>query len=154
MEELDLGDPTPIEVPIAIGDKKYILKEADGEASTKYRNHRASCMKFNPEGGWTGISGPVNDAEHILISSCLFEIYDQNGEIRRRPVIFEQVKRFPHRIQKALFEKAKEISGLEDDQKPEVLEKQIVLLQKRLEQKKGSEDQVKNLSSSTPGGSD
>lgn len=103
---LDLGDLTPIEVPVLLGGKRFVLREASGEAGCKYRNAMLNCTQLGPDGRPASIRG-LADVEPLLVSLCLF---DEQG----KAVLLGTIRGWPARIQKALFEQAKFISGLQE----------------------------------------
>lgn len=114
MTEIDLGDLQPIEVPYKLGGKSYILKEASGDAVCKYRNALMKSAKMGDDLRVTSVDG-IADVEPLLVSLCLFEVTEKG----HRPVSTADVRAWPNRVQKALFEKVKEISDLEDKEAKE-----------------------------------
>lgn len=93
-----------VEVPVTIGDKRYILREANGEAAIQYKNALAKATVFK-DGKVTSIAG-INDAEPLLVSLCLF---NEDGS----SVHVKIVRNFKNSTLEALFDKAKEISNLD-----------------------------------------
>lgn len=97
--------------------KKYALYEASGDAATKFRNDLIKDATFVD--GKLSKVGKAANAEPLLVSLCLFEIIqNNNGDEVERPVPEAVVKKWPARVQKALFDRIKEISDL-DEQSPE-----------------------------------
>jgi len=129
--EMVFEDLAPIEVPVRMGGKRYVLVEASEDAACKYRNHTTGCARFE-NGRMVGLSGPIADVEPLLVSLCLFELYDHQGETRRRPVTLNQVKGWPARVVRPLFERAKEIGGLQEEDDPTALRRRIAADRQRL----------------------
>ena len=144
------NDLTPIQVPIEIRNEKYVLCEATGEAAAKYRNHAMSCTTFNANGKPTGVKG-LGDLQIILVSLCLYKSIVKGPVTTLERVGLDFVKDLPERIVKPLFERAKAISELGEDTDESVgsLEKQIELLEKKLEEAKEKEAMLKNEQPST-----
>ncbi len=106
-EPLDFSDISPIEIPVTGPDQRsYVLKEASGEAAAKYRNAILGCTRLSPEGKVSSVQG-VASVEALLVASCL---YNDKGSLVQRSVI----DKWPSRVVKKLFEKAKEISELDE----------------------------------------
>jgi len=120
-------------IPIRITEKdgtlrKYELKEATSDVATHWRNSIINKTKIQ-DGKAVGLSN-VADSEPLLVSMCLFR-----AEGKKDNVKLEEVRSWPSRIVKSLFEKAKEISDLDEDEDDnvEAMEKQIEELQGKLE---------------------
>jgi len=106
-QPIDLGDLSFIEIPYKIGGKIYTLKEASGDAACAYRNALFKNTELGPDGKARKI-GNMADTEPLLVSWCL---YDANGH----RVAVQGVRNWPAKVVKTLFEKAKEISNLEEE---------------------------------------
>ena len=106
-------DLTVREEPVEIGDKKYLLKEANGDASARYRNFLFSQTKLGP-GGKPQSIGSMADAEPLLVSLCLWEPGEKENQCKR--VDLALVKSWPSRVVKALYNKAKEMSDLDEEE--------------------------------------
>ena len=104
---IDLGDISLAEVNFKIGDNEFILKEASGEAACAYRNAILRSTELGPDGRPSKLSN-LADTEPLLVSLCLFNI---DG----RRISVNDVKKWPNRIVKKLFDKAKEISELGEE---------------------------------------
>jgi Asp-tRNA(Asn)/Glu-tRNA(Gln) amidotransferase C subunit len=121
LEEVIFDDLEPIEVPYRIDGTLYVLREASGDAAVKYRNACMRAARFS-EGKIAGIEGAA-DAEPLLVSLCLYKAdkdgnvpVDRQGNADPRWLVPAQtIKRWPQRVQKALFAKVKAISRLEED---------------------------------------
>lgn len=116
-------DLTPICIAVTVGNKKYALKEASGDAAVRYRNAQLGCTELGPDGKPKKIVG-IGDTEPLLVSLCLFEVteVDAEGNIVKTGanVPVNTIRSWPARIQKALFEKIKEVSEIdkEDEEAP------------------------------------
>ena len=111
--DLVFDDLEPVEVSVSIGGNPYILREASGGAACQYRNALIECTKLGPGGIPTALKG-IASVEPLLVSLCLFD--DKN---KRVPVA--AIEKWPARIQKALFERAKIISELGEDEEEETV---------------------------------
>lgn len=114
-------------IPVKIGDQQYVLKEASAETTINYRQKIFNLLKIGADGKPTRTEGvgEVAGMEPYFVSKCLFT---PEGE----PVSEEVIRKFPYRIQKALFDKAQEISGMTEDESPESLKEKIDKLQSKL----------------------
>ena len=110
-DELVFDNLELVELPVIVGDKSYTLREANGGAACQYRNALIECTKLGPGGVPTQLKG-IASVEPLLVSLCLF---DEKG--KRVPT--STIEKWPARVQKALFEKAKEISELGEDEEGE-----------------------------------
>jgi len=91
---------------------KYILREMDGTSRDTYLSFVGKRMS-----GDVG-SGKISNFEGIqanLLHACIFKI-DGDKETR---VPIGTIQKFPSRIVNALFDKAKEISGMDDEAEEE-----------------------------------
>ena len=169
-QEIVFEDITPTEIPYRIGKHRYVLREASGEVAGKYRS---ACLKgvenVTAEDGTTTFRRlqAVEEVEPQLVAWCLYTT-QADGSLRRDAdgypldadrVSLEWVKRLPAHIQTALFNKAIEISHLDETEDLDGLRKQIERLTKllhRLEAQgngKGREAYLKNSPVATPAGS-
>ena len=102
--EVELKDPKTKEVD------QYILREMDGSARDKYLGFIGAKMNLSGEGDST-----LKDFDGLqanLLARCLFKLAS-DGE--RTCVEFDVIQSFPARVQTALFNKAKQMSGMDDD---------------------------------------
>lgn len=109
--QLNFADVSLAEEHIPIGGKEYVLREASGGAATKYRNAVLACTILGVGGRAQTVKGMAS-VEPLLVSLCLFEVLEK-GE---RPVKLSVIEGWPARVQEALFERAKRISNLEEEQ--------------------------------------
>ncbi|MDB4786220.1 hypothetical protein OAG36_00650 [bacterium] len=104
---IDFSDVQVIEIPVTIGDTKYILAEASGESSAKFRNMMLNNTEL--------LDGkPVKvinyaDVEVFLVHLCIR--YEEND----KQVPIGVVKQWPARVVSKLFTTAKDISELDED---------------------------------------
>ncbi len=110
MEEMNF-DLEVVSIPVTIGGEKYELREASGDAACKWRNAILSKAKLGPDGKPQTV-GSIADTEPLLVSLCLFNESGKN-------VSLSVVRSWPARIQKALFNKIKDISDLDEDEQSE-----------------------------------
>lgn len=153
MEPLNFDDIALIEIPVKIGSKRYVLREATGDAACKYKNAQMACAKFNADGKPAGV-GNMADTEPLLVSLCLFEVDDQ-GQPLKTSVPLQTVRGWPARIQKALFEKVQAISQLEIKETKETLTEKIDRMREQLGRLENGteEDHAKNSHGTTMAGS-
>lgn len=148
-EPIVFDDITPVEVPVKIGGQDYVLREASGDAATRYRNARANCTKFSG-GEFAGVDGPIADAQPKLVSDCLFKIVVMpDGKTVFSKVEEKTVRAWPDRIQKALIERVLKISPSLEGTGDETIEN----LEAKLAKLKETRDSSKNSPSSTTDGS-
>ena len=151
-EELNF-DLKPVEVPVKIGEQRYVLREASEEAARQWNNAKLRAARMNADGKTTSIDG-LADAEPLLVSLCLCMMDPKTGETRTdrnlNPVTVSQatVLSWPARVVKPLYEKALAISNLDGKDTPEALETEIANLQERLAKLRG-EDYSKNSPAAT-----
>ena len=144
--ELNFDDLFPQEVKVKIGGKPYVLKEASAGAAAQWRNALIGCTQLGPDGKPQSIKG-VGDTEPLLVSLCLFE----SGEKGLIPVPIHIVRGMPARVCKALFEKVKAMSDLDEQggETEEALVEKMDRLRDQLEKARQgkAEDPLKNAPS-------
>jgi len=108
-DEIDL-----ICVPVKIGGEQFVLREATADAAGKYHDAIIKSTRM-ADGKITGSDG-LGGVEPLLVSLCLFR---KTGK-EETAVSLTEVKRWPTRVVKPLFERIKEISELDakDDKSP------------------------------------
>lgn len=108
--------------------ERYLLVEADGIAGTEYRNAASNSIKFNAQGKPSGTTD-IATAQLVLVAKCLWRLLPDNedGTLKKwidpedssvwfkSPVNIELVRSWPDRVSQALFDKARELSGMEDE---------------------------------------
>lgn len=93
---------------------KYILREMDGSARDSYLSFIGKRMKANESGDSTVTN--FDGLQANMLHSCLFRINDDGKEVT---VPTGTIQKFPSRVIGALFEKAKAISGMDDEAEEE-----------------------------------
>lgn len=162
-EELCFDDIAPVEIPVRVGNARLILREASGDAAARYRNAVLKATRLNADGKPSFVDG-LADTEALLISRCLYYA-DDNGNLRLTPagtpdprylVALETIRNWPYRVQEALFDKAREISGLDRRESADDIAKRMERDQQRLDALRNGtdEDHAKNLPDATTAGSD
>lgn len=108
-DEIDL-----IAVPVRIGGEDYVLREATSDAAGKYHDAIIKSTRMS-DGKITGSDG-LGGVEALLVSLCLFK---RTGK-EESAVPLTEVRRWPSRVVKPLFDRVKEISELDakDDKDP------------------------------------
>ena len=107
-EELDFSSLSVKEVPVTFTNgSKWTLKEATGKAATDHRNAIMACTIWGPDGRAVGLKD-LASVEARFVAACLF---DTNG---KNPTP-QMVQAEPARVQKALYEKLKELSDFGED---------------------------------------
>lgn len=137
-EPMEFEAITPLEVPVKIGDKKYLLKEAGAGIVAQYNNALMKATKFSSTGKMAGIDG-IADAEPLLLSLCMFE-WRQNPKTDKEewcPCTIGQIRTWPNKIVRQLLERVKLISGITevDEQTPEQIKLKIESLNEKLKEK-------------------
>lgn len=118
----------PVEVPVTLGGKRYVLREAPGSVAADWRNaqYRAAQAVRGPDGEYRG-PGEIGGTDAILVGGCLFP------ESTPQAVGTQFALALPARILRPLFETAKEISHLgERVWTVEELRREISFLQDKL----------------------
>src|SRR4051812_878860 len=69
----------PIEVPVRLGSKSYVLREPSEDIACKYRNALLKATKLGSDGKPTSLEG-LADIEPQLVSWCLFEVTNPGGD--------------------------------------------------------------------------
>lgn len=115
----------PIEVPVKIEGKDYILLEASSTVGILYKDRQMQCTQLSDEGNVVKIQG-LGALEPYLVSLCLFRIDPEKGRV---PVSMETIKSWPNKVQKKLYKVAREIGELvEADDDIAELEKKLAKL--------------------------
>lgn len=114
-DELVFEVDTLIEIPVRIGSRNFILREADGETGVAYVNRQMNTMKVK-DGKVAGL-GNVAELGPFLLSRCLFEII--YGE--EHPVAETEIRKWRNAVVTKLVERCKQISDIDqrDDEKTE-----------------------------------
>lgn len=148
LPENDFSDDGFKEVDFKIGKEIYKVREADGDASYKYRNKIIGCTELGADGQAKSVKD-IADVEPFLISMCLF---DAAGKL----VPATTIRKFKATVCKRLYELIKEISELDDGTTDDIagLEKQLASVKEKLDKAKAKEDAPKNEPSNSTTGSE
>lgn len=118
-------------VPVKLAGEDYLLYEASEGQIVAWRNHHLKSTRMQ-DGKVVGMEG-MADSEPLLVSLCLRKV-TKAGEV---PVAINVIRNWPGAVVSGLFERAKQISGLNEDESEEGLIKQIDALNKKLEEVRG-----------------
>ena len=112
--EMTFDEIELISIPVRIGGEDFVLREATAEAAGKYHDAIIKSTRMS-DGKITGSDG-LGGVEPLLVSLCLFRKKGKEEEA----VSLIEVRRWPTRVVKPLFERVKEISELDakDDKSP------------------------------------
>lgn len=145
----DFDSLEPQEFEFQFRGETYVIKEATVDQGAQFRNRQARAAKFQ-DGELSGVEG-IADAEVWFAGECL---HLRKGG-RDVPVTGAALRKWPQRTWKPVYEKARELSGMKDeeDNDPEFLRKRIKLDTKRLRQLERGEGSLKNSPGSTEDGS-
>jgi hypothetical protein len=126
MENLDFTDYTPWEQEVGYAGVKYMLREATGEAARQYRTASLRGVELDRDEDanktTTRRLEAITGVESLLVSLCLFS--KDGGGKYTVSVPESVVSSFPSKVQKAWFDKIKEVSDLDEGKDPEALKKQ------------------------------
>lgn len=136
-EEIRFDDLSPREIPVAIGDAKYVLREAGEAAAIKHQDAVARAFHMSADGKGAVAGAGLARTRALLVSMCLF---GEGG----KPVSEQVVQSWPARIVKKLASAAARMSGIGGEETVESLEAKIAELQQQLEELRVSEDAPKN----------
>lgn len=116
----------PRTFPVKIRGKDYLIVEADAPTSDAYAAAALKGVKMTlKEASGDKIMENMSQMVQVqtaLVSRCLWELV--NGVRKDTPVGEDFVKTLTHRERKFVFDKAKEISELDEIDDPDKLEKQ------------------------------
>lgn len=118
-------------VPVTLVGEEYLLYEATEGQVVAWRNYHLKSTRM-ADGKVIGMDG-LADSEPLLVSLCLRKV-TKTGEV---PVAITTIKNWPVNVVTCLFERAKAISGLNEEENEANLVKQIDALTKRLEEVRG-----------------
>lgn len=114
-------DLDPISFEVRIKGQTYVATEASEATAVKFNNARVAAARFT-EGELDRVAGAA-DVEPLLVSECL----TKDG----KKVTIDFVKSLPSRVVKPIYDRLLDISGLDDKQTVEAINKQIVKLTKK-----------------------
>ncbi len=131
-------DLTPTEINVVISGEKYLLCEASEAVAANYTNASLRGARMDRQGKMATLPSDLGGLQAILVSDCLFHATSE-GE-PGSPVPLADVQRWPSRVVKPLFEKAKKISEIGEEETLESLTKQL----------KEIVEKIKNLQEENP----
>ena len=112
--EFDFGSLETIEVPVVgANGKKYILREASGEAAARFNSMRGKCAKYT-DGGVSEVSG-IGHIPLFLVSLCLFNMKEDGTANLQSTVVLSVIQSWPERVIKKLYAEALRISEIDQD---------------------------------------
>lgn len=107
---LNFDDLAPTEVPVTIGKRKFILREADTAVYTRYRDGMQKEITVDPETKKIS-AGAATKAQIQAVAMSLTEVrVDGNARTQHIKVKVETVMALKPAVTKALFAKLCEIS--------------------------------------------
>lgn len=119
-EEMIFESIIPTEIPVTIGDKKYLLVEADEEATLRYEAARLKGATLKD--GVITFGTEISMAGPILLSQCLYSMVKtpEGNYLRSSQVALGEILSWSPKITRPLIEKAKSISGLDKKEEEKV----------------------------------
>jgi hypothetical protein len=127
-ETLDFTDYTPWEQLVGYAGTKYMLREATGEAARLYRTASLRGVELDRDEDanktTTRRLEAITGVEPLLVSLCLFSENPAKPGTFDVPVSESTVGSFPSKVQKAWFDKIKDVSDLDEGKDPASLKKQ------------------------------
>jgi len=155
-----------IQIPVTYKGQRYILTEAFGDAVAQWRNAQLAGTTMHQTGDSEDKTirlGGMADSEPLLVSLCLFNPgpdgrlpINAHGNVdSRNRVPLSVVRGWPNRVVGKLFETVKKISGLDQTETVESLDKKIAELQRRktkLQKSKEHTEEEALAKNSQPGG--
>lgn len=108
LDPLVFDDGARIEIPVSIGDKKYVLVEANGTALAVFNELVLKAAKYDDATGKFRPGEGIADVNFTLLASCLLDAET------RVPVTPQFVRDLPNRVSKPLIERLKKVSGMDD----------------------------------------
>lgn len=106
--ELDFGSLAVVELPVKINGEEFVLREISGGNHVKYKEAQFKCRHYSADGKTVTYIG-LSELEPLLVHLCLFY---KNSD---KHVEQDKIGSWPARVQKKLFEKAREISLLKEE---------------------------------------
>jgi len=123
----DIFDTSEFEeqrISFTFKEEDFVLREATGEAERRFTNARTKAAKIGANGQIREL-GDVGDLKPLLVHLCCFR---DEGPKAGQQVGLAEIGKWPGRLVSSLFDKAKEISGFdEEDKLGEELSKALAL---------------------------
>lgn len=122
----------------------YVLKEPSESAALAFRQAQLKNAKM-VDGKVTTDIERIYDSQSLLVASCTFlKTKDKEGKEVEQPAKVEVVRGFSSKVVRDLFDRAREMGGLNEDDSEEGLTKQISALETRLQRLRESKAAPKN----------
>lgn len=146
----DNEDLTPVFIDFSYGKENFRLKEPIEAAIIKYKDYIYTHSKLT-EDGTPDSMGEVAGADAVLVACCLYRVTANGDGSQSETQVNEMwVRRQRPAFVRKVYAKIREIGGLDEEESPEQLEKQIASLTKRLDRLRAKGNPVKNGQSDTP----
>ena len=110
-EATDLGSLKPKSKVFILEGRRYEAREAGEGAVEEYRDAITAATEIGEDGKPKRFKG-LAQAESVLVSRCLFEMYEHGGEVKERPVLLSAVRSWPSRVVRPLFDFIESVSEL------------------------------------------
>lgn len=147
-ETLDFDDYEARPVPVRFRGKDYLLREAPAGVAAAHHNFVLKHSRI-VDGRLVPSEGSA-DAQSLLVAGCLVQLAPQkDGTVKECPVIQAEVKGWPDRVVKTLYDRAKDLSRMEEEVGPEALERQAADLSQRAAALRAAGDPAKNVPAAT-----
>lgn len=146
LDPIVFDDIEAISIPVTIAGRSLFLREASGGTVVKYRSALLKGMTLGADGKPSQVPNAA-DAEPVLVAGCLVD--DKGVSVGET-----FVRNLPNKRMKVLFDRAKEISDVDEEVTIESLEKQIQKLQNQIIDIRDKETKLGNLPENTEDGSD
>lgn len=137
------------EEPVTVDGKRYVMREWFGGDKTRYEQDRISGVDIVVEDNRKVLKNAkrLGGNEALLVSLCLFEKQDDGKE---RNVPEAVVQGWPGRVQTALYNLARKVCRMDDDETLEGMRKQHEELGQRIKDVE-ARDPKESLNGSTRG---
>lgn len=139
--EFDFGDLAPVEIPVRYRGTAYVLREASEAAACAYSNAKQRAVRYT-DGKATFDGAAESDA--ALLAGCLL----RDG----KPVPQSEILTWQTQVVNRLVARLKEVSGIEQPDTLEKLDKAIAALTEK-RTKLAGEDDAKKAPPATTGSS-
>lgn len=128
----DFGEDVPSEFRFSYGKQQYVLREPLEGAVIQYRKRQTSGAKMNPETKQVELGSDVSSIPAFLLSMCVFKLVGTEGsDQKEQPVPFDVLCRWRSPVVKQLFEKAKDMGDLREDDTEADLARRLETVRKR-----------------------
>ena len=131
----------PAEIPVVYKKVHYVAREASEEAVIAYRATMSRGTTI--EEGVVNMSDGISAADAVLVAYCLYKA-DSPAHLD-----VSVVRAWPHRIVKPIYEWIKLVSGIDEEDTPEKVDKAIARLQRKKDALAKKESASKNSQGST-----